>query len=137
MSVTFIGAGGSGGGGGAPAAHESTHRTGGADTIANVVVSPSELTADQNNYNPGVGDIFRLTANAARNITGLAGGSEGKAILLLNVDSTDAITLKHQSTSSDAANRIIVPWAGDYVLAAAGGAALLVYDGTTERWRVV
>lgn len=135
MSVTFIGAGGSAGG--APDPHESTHRTGGSDPIANVVTSPSELTADQNNYNPGSGDIFRLTANAARSITGIVGGSSGKAILLMNVDSTDAITLKHQSTSSDAANRIIVPWAGDYVLAAAGGAALLLYDATDSRWRVV
>ncbi|MEY3203969.1 MAG: hypothetical protein RLZZ21_300, partial [Planctomycetota bacterium] len=41
------------------------------------------------------------------------------------------------STSSAAANRLVVPWAGDYVMAANGGAALLVYDATDSRWRVV
>lgn len=120
-----------------PTTHASSHQTGGADVIANVVVTPSEITADQNNYNPGTGDIFRLTANAARNITGIVAGADGKAIMLINVDSTDAITLKHASSSSDEANRILVPWEGDYVLAAKGGAALLVYDDTTDRWRVI
>jgi len=124
-------------GGGAPAAHESSHRTGGADPIANVVVSPAEITANTNNYAPGNGDIFRLTADAARNITGIVAGSSGQAILLVNVDSTDAITLKHASTDSTDVNRILVPWEGDYVLSAKGGAALLLYDGTTSRWRVI
>jgi hypothetical protein len=118
-------------------AHASGHQTGGADAIANVVVSPAEITADQNNYSPGTGDIFRLTANAARNITGIVAGSSGQAILLINVDTTDAITLKHENASSTAANRLAVPWEGDYVLSAKGGAALLVYDATASRWRVV
>jgi len=118
-------------------AHESSHRTGGTDPIANVVVSPAEITANTNNYNPGTGDIFRLTANAARNITGIVARNDGDAILLINVDSTDAITLKHASADSTDVNRILVPWEGDYVLAAKGGAALLVYDGTTDRWRVI
>lgn len=117
-------------------AHASNHQTGGSDAIANVVVSPSQITANQNNYNPGTGDIFRISSDAARDITGLAGGASGKAILLVNVGS-HAVTLKHQSASSDAANRIIVPWAGDYAIAASGGAATLVYDATTERWRAI
>lgn len=116
--------------------HASTHQTGGADAIANVVVSPSQITANQNNYNPGTGDIFRLDSNAARDITGVSGGADGKAILLVNVGSY-AITLKHQNASSDAGNRVVVPWAADYVLAASGGAAMLVYDNTSSRWRLV
>ena len=104
----------------------------------NTVDSPAEITANQNNYEPGAGkDIFRLTADAARNITGIVARNDGDAILLINVDSTDAITLKHASADSTAANRILVPWEGDYVLAAKGGAALLMYDGTTDRWRVL
>lgn len=117
-------------------AHASNHQTGGADAIANVVVSPSQITASQNNYNPGTGDIFRISSDAARDITGLAGGASGRAILLVNVGS-HAITLKHQSGSSDAANRIVTQWAGDNAIAASGGAAVLLYDGTTERWRVI
>jgi hypothetical protein len=104
----------------------------------NTVESPAEISANQNNYEPGAGkDIFRLTADAARNITGIVARNDGDAILLINVDSTDAITLKHASADSTEANRILVPWEGDYVLAAKGGAALLVYDGTTDRWRVI
>ncbi len=118
-------------------AHATNHQTGGADAVANVVVSPAEITADQDNYSPGTGDIFRLTANAARNITGIVAGSSGQAILLINVDTTDAITLKHENASSTAANRLAVPWEGDYVLSAKGGAALLLYDATASRWRVV
>lgn len=119
-----------------PAAHASSHQTGGADTIANVVASPAQLTADQNDYAIGTADIFRVSASAARNITGVVAGTSGQAVLLVNVG-TFAITLKHQSTSSAAANRLVVPWAGDYVMAANGGAALLVYDATDSRWRVV
>lgn len=104
----------------------------------NVVESPAEITANQNNYEPGAGkDIFRLTANAARNITGIVARNDGDAILLINVDSTDAITLKHASADSTDVNRILVPWESDYIMSAKGGAALLVYDGTTDRWRVI
>jgi hypothetical protein len=104
---------------------------------ANTVTSPAEITANTNNYDPGAGDIFRLTADAARNITGIVARANGDAILLINVDSADAITLKHADAASTDVNRILVPWEGDYVLAAKGGAALLIYDGTTDRWRVI
>lgn len=119
-----------------PTSHASTHQTGGADAVANVVNSPSQITADQNDYTLPSADIVRLDSSAAKNITGFAAGSSGQAIVLVNVGSY-AITIKHQSTSSSAANRVVVPWAGDYVLDASGGSAVLVYDGTTSRWRVL
>ena len=72
----------------------------------------------------------------ARSITGIAAGTSGLAILLINVG-TFALALKHQNASSSAANRITVPWAGDCVLAANGGAVVLVYDSTSTTWRVV
>jgi hypothetical protein len=117
-------------------AHSSTHQTGGADAVVSVVVTPSSLTADQNNWAIGTGDIFRVSGTAARAITGIAAGSSGLTILLVNVGSF-ALTLKHQSASSTAANRFTVPWAGDCILAAAGGNAVLVYDSTTATWRVL
>jgi hypothetical protein len=119
-----------------PSAHASTHQTGGADAVASVVVTPSSLTADQNDWAIGTGDIFRVAGAAARNITGIAAGTSGMAVLLVNVG-TFALTLKHQNASSSAANRITVPWAGDCVLAANGGAVVLVYDSTSSTWRVV
>lgn len=117
-------------------AHASTHQTGGADAVSSVVVTPSSLTADQNDWSIGSGDVFRVAGTAARNVTGIAAGTSGLAILLINVGSF-ALTLKHSSASSTAANRFTVPWAGDCVLAASGGAVVLVYDSTSSTWRVV
>jgi hypothetical protein len=85
---------------------------------------------------PASGDVFRVAGTAARNVTGIAAGTSGLAILLVNVGSF-ALTLKHQSASSSAANRFTVPWAGDCVLPASGGAVVLVYDSTSSTWRVV
>lgn len=123
-------------GGGAPASHASTHNTGGADALSNVVTSPSQITGNVNDYAIGTGDIFRLSSDAARTITGVVAGTNGQAILLVNVGS-HAITLAHESSSSTAANRLTVPWAGNYVMDANGGAALLVYFTASSRWRVV
>ena len=119
-----------------PSAHASTHQTGGADAVSSVVVTPASLTADQNDWAIGTGDVFRVAGTAARNVTGIAAGTSGLAILLVNVGSF-ALTLKHQSASSTAANRFTIPWAGDCVLAASGGAVVLVYDSTSSTWRVV
>jgi hypothetical protein len=119
-----------------PTAHASTHQTGGADAVANVIVTPTSLTADTNDWSIGTGDVFRAAGTAARNITGIAAGTSGLAILLINVGSF-ALTLKHQSASSTAANRFTVPWAGDCILAASGGNAVLVYDSTSSTWRVL
>ena len=116
--------------------HASTHQTGGADAVASVVVTPSSLTADVNNWSIGTGDVFRVAGTAARNITGIAAGTSGLTILVVNVGSF-ALTLKHQSASSTAANRFTTPWAGDCILAAAGGNAVLIYDSTTATWRVL
>lgn len=123
-------------GGGPPATHASTHQTGGADAIPNVVTSPAQITANTNDYNPGAGDIFRIDANAARDITGIVAGTNGKAIVLVNVGSS-AVTLKHESASSSANNRITVPWAGDFLMAANGGSAVLVYFTASNRWRIL
>jgi len=106
------------------------------DPRINITASPTQLSASANNYAGLTGDINRTSSSSAVNITGIAAGTSGEAKLLVNVGSF-AITLKHQSASSTAANRLIVPWAGDYVMDAAGGAALIVYDATDSRWRVV
>jgi hypothetical protein len=103
----------------------------------NVVGSPSQITANQNDYAlPSAADIVRVSSDAARTITGIVAGVSGQAHLLINVGSF-AITLSHASTSSASGNRFAVPWAGNYVLDAAGGAALIVYDSTSAVWRVV
>jgi hypothetical protein len=117
-------------------AHASTHQTGGTDAVGSVVVTPTSLAAATNNWSIGTGDIFRVSSSAAYDVTGITAGTSGLAILLVNVGSF-ALTLKHQSASSTAANRFTTPWAGDCILNASGGNAVLVYDSTSATWRVL
>ena len=110
-------------------------------SYTNVVVTPTALTANTTvtGYNPGSGDIYRLAVTGSTGvviqdmgITGIAGDAK----LLINVGATAPITLNH-STGPNANARFAVPWAGNYVLDANGGAALIVYDTTSAVWRVV
>jgi phage-related tail fiber protein len=120
----------------AASTHASTHQTGGADAVTNVVQSPAQITiATTNNYAPAAGDIIRLSSSAAATITGIAAGASGDTRVLVNVGSF-SITLAHQSASSTAANRFLVSFGADYILGA-NAAAVIVYDATTTRWRVI
>ena len=98
-------------------------------------VTPATLTADANDYAPGAGDIYRLSADAARNLTGWTAWNDGTVKLLVNVG-VNNITLKHQSASSSASNRFIIQWAGDFVLSP-GFSAILYNDATDSRIRVL
>lgn len=103
-------------------------------TLAAGVISPAQITANQNDYAPtGFASAFavRLSSDAAREITGLAGGAGGRVVLLANVGSF-AITLANADTGSTAANRFALT--EDYVLEP-GSACWLYYDGTSSRWR--
>lgn len=103
-------------------------------TTQNIVATLSQASSDQNNYVLGAGDIIRLSTDAARNITGIVATFDGDARLLMNIGSFD-ITLKHQSSSSTAANRFICAGASDYVVSS-GSSAPVVYDAASGGWRV-
>jgi hypothetical protein len=125
----------------------STSQSGSAVTLdaRPVRVTPTTVSAGQDNWSVGVGDIFRIDnrTTGSLNITGFATTSSSLEMLVLNVSTHTAatFTIKHQHTSSTAVNRIITPWGGDVVLASGGtaghGAAALVYDSTDSRWRVL
>lgn len=111
------------------------------DAYTNVVTTPSVLTAATTvtGYDPGAGDIYRLavTGTTGVNLWGLGvTGVAGTAKLLINVGATAPITLRH-ATGTNGNAQFAVPWAGDYVMDANGGAALVVYDETSAVWRVV
>ena len=111
------------------------------DSYTNVVTTPSVLAAASTvtGYDPGAGDIYRLavTGTTGVNVWGLGiTGVAGTSKLLINVGATAPITLRH-ATGPNANARFAVPWAGDYVMDANGGAALVVYDETSTVWRVV
>lgn len=98
-------------------------------------ITPSQITADQNDYNPSglsTAAVLRLSSNAARAITGIQGGADGRILLIYNIGSF-TITLKNASTSSSAANRFAVN--ADLAIKAGGGCAL-IYDSTASRWVV-
>lgn len=109
-------------------------------TIAPVPTTPSQITADQNNYNPtNDGYYQRWSTDASRSITGLVFTSPGAQIggqthVIVNVGSNN-IVLVNESASSTAANRFHNSTGADITLAA-DQEVNCWYDATTARWRV-
>jgi hypothetical protein len=107
--------------------------------IGGAIISPAQITATQNNYNPtglGTARILRLTSDASRDITGIAAaGNGGQVITIINVAAQD-IVLKYLNGGSSSANQIVTPGAGDLTLGA-GDAATLFYDITSSLWRTL
>ncbi|MCC6775631.1 MAG: hypothetical protein IT537_03185 [Hyphomicrobiales bacterium] len=97
--------------------------------------SPAQITSNQNNYAlSGICSgysTYLINADAARDITGLAGGTTGCTLNLVN-NGSFSITLKDQSGSSTAANQF--KFGADFALSP-NGTINLIYDGTASRWR--
>lgn len=99
-------------------------------------VTPSQITADQNNYNPtglSNANVLRIASDAARSLTGLAAQPSGELLLVMNVGSFN-ITLANESSSSSEANRFAI---GAAALLAPGHGTLIWYDAGSSRWRIV
>jgi hypothetical protein len=100
------------------------------------VISPPQITANQNDYNPtgaATASVLQLSSDASRTVTGLAGGAEGRVVSFINIGS-QPIVLSDESTSSSAANRFAL---GANLTISAKQAAMLRYDGTATRWRLL
>ena len=97
----------------------------------------ASLTGSTNNWNPhsSTSCIIRVTSDATGAITGIAGGDDGRVLMLVNVD-VNSFTIHHQSGSSSAANRIITHTAGS-IQVGENDTAILIYDATSSRWRVI
>jgi len=106
------------------------------------VVSPADLTANQNNWAPGIGSqspcILRVgCAGATYTITGLANpGVDGFQVLLWYASGANAVTLAHEDAGSSSANRFTLPGGGSVTLGDQD-AAWMIYTLTTQRWRVL
>jgi len=101
-------------------------------------ISPASIGANQNDYNPtgfSGANTLRLTSSAAYNITGLAGGADGRILAVYNIG-TFTITLTNEDAGSTAANRFSLP-NGSSTPLPPKGSALLQYDSTASRWRVI
>ena len=100
-------------------------------------LSPSQITANQNDYNPAnlaTASVLRLTTDASRNITSLAGGADGRIITIMNVGSFPIVLKNDDGSTGTAANRFALP--GDVTLAAKQN-VILMYDSTASRWRQI
>lgn len=101
------------------------------------IVTPDQITAQQNNYDPtGLEGAFcmRLATDATRAITGLLAPppAAGRLVLIVNVGSND-LKLTHEDASSDAENRFNFSGAADVTLTTLS-TLLIYYDSTSERW---
>lgn len=105
--------------------------------ISPVKTRPAALTGNVNDYAP-VGltglDLIYMTSDTSlpRTDTGLAGGSDGYIVGLINADLAAVFTFTREDLASAAANRFSIPTA---VALQPGGILWLVYDGTNSRWR--
>ena len=127
----------SGSGGTLPFDVKATSITTAVPAIADNDISPTALAANTDNYAPtGIATAItlRISASSAVDLTGIAGGAtmiDGRELILINIGTTNTITLKNDVTST-AANRFLLN--ADFALAA-NMACKLVYDGTSSRWR--
>lgn len=99
-------------------------------------ISPAQITANQNDYNPtGLADasVLRLSTDASRNITSIAGGADGRVLLILNVGSNNLVLKDDDGATGTAGNRFA--FSGDVTLAGDQG-AIIWYDSTSSRWRI-
>lgn len=92
-------------------------------------------TGTSNDVDFGTGALFRLTGSSTQTITGIAAGTDGRIMTLVNAAS-QAATLANNSSSSSAANRIVTGTGSDLNIAA-GASVSLVYDSGASLWRVV
>lgn len=98
------------------------------------VIAPAQITSSQNDYNPtglASASVLQISSDAARSVSGLAGGAEGRVVVLLNTGA-QPVTLLDESTASVPANRFTL---GGNLTIAARQAAMLRYDGTAARWQ--
>ena len=68
------------------------------------------------------------------NITGIEAASDGAILHIITTANVTQLTFENDSNSSISQNRI---FSGNSSLILGDGAATLIYDATTNRWRVI
>jgi hypothetical protein len=105
-------------------------------TAQGSVLQPSQITSYQNNYNPSGIDratVLLVTTDAARTITGIAAPRYERELKIVNTGNFNLL-LAHNSGSSSAGNRIIVPTGASYTMNGDEGVHLAYGAGA---WRIV
>lgn len=108
--------------------------------LTNQEITPSAL-ANGNNNNYAIGfkqnGLLRLAGDAGggSSLTGFGFHQDGQNITVVNI-SANPIFVDNESASSTAANRIITP-GGLQIRLQQNDSIEAVYDGVSDRWRVV
>lgn len=106
-----------------------------AGVIGSAPVTPAQIGADQNNYNPGASfGNLRLSSDASRTLTGMLNARDGYVMWIWNIGTHD-IVFANESSSSTASKRFHTNTGSDITLGA-NGVAFAMYDGTSSRWRI-
>lgn len=92
-------------------------------------------TGPSDNINFGTGTVIRLTGSSTQTIRGIAGGTDGRILTLVNAASQSA-TISYLNSNSSVGNRIDTGTGADVSLPA-GSAMYLMYDAGTNVWRIV
>lgn len=91
--------------------------------------------SSQNNLDPTGSanwSVLRLNPSASISITGIVGGSDGRVIVLLNVNTGGFdVTIESDDAGSTSGNRFAI---GRDMILAPGEGATFVYDNTQTRW---
>jgi hypothetical protein len=93
-------------------------------------------TGNQDNFTFSDADLLRCNNASLLTLRGLAAGVAGQRLVIVSVGAGQ-VDLAHQDTNSTNVNRIMNGVVGTISLAPGRGRALLEYDGTTQRWRVI
>ncbi len=113
-------------------------KDGGIELAADLVLSirtPVQITGNVDDYGTGTTVIQRVSASGAFNITGFAGGVDGRMIIVTNIGAS-VITLLHISVASVTENRMNLPNATNIILNQ-NDVAGLFYDGALSRWKAI
>ncbi len=95
----------------------------------------TQITSDQNNYNPYSGMICMWSSDASRNVTGMVASARGGEVRLIYNVGTENIVFINASSSSSVGNRFLTSTGTDIVLYP-NEHVLAVYDDTNTVWRL-
>ena len=100
-------------------------------------INPS-LTGNTNDWDPAgliSASLIAISSDGAYNLTGIQASTiQGRFIWLYNASSL-TITLKHNSASSAAGNRFLMPGSADFALTT-NGSVLIMYSLTDAAWLI-
>ena len=106
--------------------------------MGNPSVTPPVLAPGKNNNYAAIGSFgfARLTPDmAGSSLTGIVAPAEdGTEIIVVNLGSAD-LTFINESLDSDEVNRFLLARGADMVLEA-DDIGTLIYDATSQRWRL-